>query len=195
MPTRRGTKTSKKKTAKKTSKTKKRKSPFGGPKKDDTFDFDIPEDIEERGGRIPAGQYPGKCVGVRKDVSSSGNNMWVWDVVITKGKHAGRDFIIYTALTDASLWKVQETLMAFGIDAAPGVSGSFSKKDVIGVLVTLVIEDDTYQGRKQSKCNALLPYEGGVGKRSKKGGRSFPPDEPDEEEEEGEEEEEEEEEE
>lgn len=156
----------------KTQSGKKPTNPFGKPsmaKGDGTFEFQLPDTMGQGRGRIPKGKYIGRCTSIVSDTSkSSGNPMWVWEFVITKGPHAGRDFKLWTVLTDDAAWKVAETMTALGVDAQPGEKIRINKKDVIGVGCTMHIKDDA--GRdgdgEFSKLDKISAHPNGAGFRS-----------------------------
>lgn len=164
-------------------------TPFGKPAKagDGNFEFQLPEEMGQGRGRIKAGPYVGRIVSIIPDTAqSSGNPMWVWTAVITKGPHAGRDFKMYTALTDSAAWKVAETLKALGIEAEAGQKVSISKKDVIGVGCTLHIKDDAGKDGdgEFSKLDKISAHPNGAGYRpgTVGSGKAKPEPEPEEEE-------------
>lgn len=150
-----------------------RSTQFGKPKTGEVWDIDIPEDIDSRG-RIPAGdKYLGKLVDVKKDkAKSSGNPMFVWSFLIVSGPQAGRDFNLYTALTPDSMWKVVETLEALGVEVTPGEPVRVNKRDLIGRMCLMNIQDDSYNGRPTSKLNGIAPHPKGAGVKSAKPGIS-----------------------
>ena len=140
-------------------------SPFGKPANEDVFEFEFP--AAGSGSRIEASDdYIGKCISVTKSVSKSGNDMLVWGFVVTKGPHSGRDFTLYTALTPAAMWKVAETMLAFGVEGEEGDKMRIRAKDLIGVSVRMRIVDDEYNGRPTSKIDGVLPHPKGAGYRS-----------------------------
>jgi hypothetical protein len=148
------------------------KTAFGKPKAakgDGTFEFKLPENLGSGRGRIPKGKYIGRCTSIISDTSkSSGNPMWTWEFVITKGPHAGRDFKLWTVLTDDAAWKVAETLSALGIKVTPGEKIKINKKDVIGVGVTMHIKDDAGQDGdgEVSKLDKISAHPSGAGFKS-----------------------------
>ncbi len=167
---------------------------FGKPKAakgDGTFEFKLPESISSGRGRIPKGKYIGRCTSIVSETSkSSGNPMWTWEFVITKGPNAGRDFKLWTVLTDDAAWKVAETLSALGIKVVPGEKIKVNKKDVIGIGVTMHIKDDAGQDGdgEFSKLDKISAHPNGAGFKS--GGGIATPDASDDEDEEEEEDEE-----
>jgi hypothetical protein len=124
-------------------------SPFGKPSADDVMEYVIEEGSD---GLIPDGEYEVKCVGVRPMVSEAGNNMFVWDFVITKGQHAGNDYPIFTALTQAAMWKLTETLEALGFDTTPGQKNKFTKKEAMGrMAIATIIKEIAKKGKRKGK--------------------------------------------
>jgi cobalamin biosynthesis protein CobT len=128
-----------------------------GKPKEGAFNFKIPKSAGA-GTRIEAGKYPGKCVGVVYGrAKSSGNPMYTWAFVITKGEYAGKDFPLYTADTEDAAWKILETLQGLGFEVEAGDSLKITRKDVMGRRCILNVVDDEYQGRPQSKLQGIEP--------------------------------------
>lgn len=148
---------------------------FGKPKAKDSdgnFKFKLPENMGAGRGRIKAGPRVGRCVDViEENAKSSGNPMWTWTFVITAGPDAGRDFKLWTVLTDDAAWKIAETFKALGLEAEPGEEITLSKKDVIGVGCTMHIKDDN--GRdgdgEFSKLDKISAHPKGAGYKAKGG--------------------------
>jgi hypothetical protein len=149
---------------------KSERKPFSSPSDDETIEILIPEGAES--GKIPADdQYIGKLLGVVQEESrSSGNPMLTWTFTIHEGDFQGMDFTMWTPLTSNAMWKLADTLTALGVKWQAGTPLRFKAKDLKGTLVRLVIKDDTFQGREQSKLAAILPHPDGAGK---KGGKGF----------------------
>jgi cobalamin biosynthesis protein CobT len=126
-----------------------------GKPKEGAFNFKIPKSAGA-GTRIEAGKYPGKCVGVVYGrAKSSGNPMYTWSFIITKGEYAGKDFPLYTADTEDAAWKILETLQGLGFEVEAGDSLKITRKDVMGRRCILIVVDDEYQGRPQSKLQGI----------------------------------------
>lgn len=119
--------------------------PFGKPATKEKFEYSLEEGS---GDVIPEAKYTLKCTDVKHDTSEAGNPMWVWDFIVAKGKYAGKDFRIYTALTEAAMWKVAEVLEAMGFDATPGQKNEFTRKEAIGRMVLGDIITDTFTAKK-----------------------------------------------
>jgi hypothetical protein len=132
-----------------------KKEPFGAPAEGDgannkVFELPLDNSAVDQNGRITRGRYKGKLINiVDAPAKTSGNPMWTWTFVITEGEFAGREFKMYTVKTSSGAWKIQEVLIALGIDVKAGIR--FAEKDVIGKAAVLLIDDDSYQGIDRSK--------------------------------------------
>ena len=118
--------------------------------------------VEEGGGsfHIPEGDYLMKCTGCTPQIAkSSGNEMLGFTFIGIEGKSKGRKFWLYCVLIPEALWKLRQTLTALGIDTPDDPSG-FDPADVIGVEVVGTVVDNEYEGRTNSKVNAISAAEG-----------------------------------
>ena len=142
-----------------------RDAAFSKPERgDDEFEFQLPDTVSGRG-RIPKGPYMGRLVGIKAEISSNNNPMWVWSFVITKGPYAGRDFNLWTVLTDDAAWKIIETMKALGEDAEPGDKIRVNKKKLIGTFCQMNIIDDVFNGSDTSKLGGIGAHPNGAGYR------------------------------
>jgi len=133
-------------------------NPFGNPMdEEDVFEIDVEQ--QEAEGRVPEGTYTGKCIGIEKKNSKAGNPMWVWHFVIIEGMYAGKDYKLFTAITPAAIWKLNETLEAFGF----GKQVKFRKSDIMNTMVEMVIIHGEFQGSIRDSLDRVLPYHGGAG--------------------------------
>lgn len=138
-------------------------------------DEEFETNLEGAGGGPMEGQFIVRCDDVKSDVAkSSGNDMWVWSFGVIsdlKGNdaHSGRSLPLYTALSEAALWKVEETLCALGL-AEPGSQAKFKRSQAIGRLaIAAVSMDDSFDGRARPKIDALAPHPRGAGYRGESG--------------------------
>lgn len=138
-------------------------NPFGTPaSEDDNFEIDVVAIQEEN--LTPEGRHVGKCINIVKETSKAGNPMWTWTFVITEGPSAGKDFKLWTAITPAAIWKLVETLAAFGLKGEAGKPAKFGKADVLNVLVEMdIVRDEDNNGQPRSSLDKVLPYSKGVG--------------------------------
>ncbi len=100
--------------------------------------------------RIPAGDYAFKVDKCYEDVSQSGNNMVVFECVISEGKHKGFRAWVQCAITPKALWKLRQMLEALGVEVPQGKFKLVPKK-YVGLEFGATVEDDTYEGKTRSK--------------------------------------------
>lgn len=128
--------------------------PGTAPTSNDAFEVDL-SNVQENSYTIPDGIYAAKCIDVTQDVSKSGNPMFVWEFELVGGNYNGRTFKSWTAITPAAMWKVAETVQALGIGQTGRVV-KFKRSDVIGKACGLVIEQDEYNGKVNSKISNVI---------------------------------------
>lgn len=148
--------------------TKPSAAPFGKPSKDELISFSMPG-----GAKIPDGKYEVKVTNLSRGLSEAGNDMLTWQFVIYKGPHAGADFPVFTALTQAAAWKLNETLEALGFEPVEtGEEMSISRREAMGRLAIAVIVEEVQKkgkraGQKRSIISALEPHPKGAGYKPK----------------------------
>lgn len=120
----------------------------------DAFEVDLTE-VQESSYAIPDGIYAAKCINVTQDVSKSGNPMFVWEFELVGGNYNRRTFKSWTAITPAAMWKVAETVQALGVGQT-GKVVKFKRSDVIGKACGLVMEQDEYNGKVNSKISNVI---------------------------------------
>jgi hypothetical protein len=123
---------------------------------DDVFELDGLDEIDSKF-LVPDGDYELKVTDVTKDVSKSGNPMWVWDLVIVSGPEAGKEFKTWTAITAGALWKLVQVLAAIGLHDGKSKKVRFSRDEAIGKRCIGVLKQEEYNGRMSSKIDALRP--------------------------------------
>lgn len=128
--------------------------PGTAPTSNDAFEVDL-SNIQENSYAIPDGVYAAKCINVTQDVSKSGNPMFVWEFELVGGDYNGRTFKSWTAITPAAMWKVAETVQALGVGQT-GQVVKFKRSDVINKACGLVIEQDEYNGKVNSKISNVI---------------------------------------
>lgn len=122
---------------------------------------------------IPAeAEYYAKLIDVSKDVAkSSGNDMFVWCFQILSGvsdgdtKYDTWEGKVYTALSDAAMWKVNETLVALGLgEVRDGrIKANFSKAEAVNRRCIIVIKHDEYRGQPTAKIDTVKEHPKGAG--------------------------------
>lgn len=144
--------------------------PFKNP--DDEENFVVDGDLTSN---IPAeADYEAKLIDVTKDVSNKGNDMFVWCFQILRAcgdgdtTHDTWEGKVYTALTDAAMWKVNEVLQALGLgEIVDGrIKADFSKAEAVNRLCIIEIEHDEYRGQPQAKINLVKEHPKGAGYKS-----------------------------
>ncbi len=71
-----------------------------------------------------------------------------------KNPHEGREFKYYTVTTPAGLWKVREVLQVLTGDVVRDLK--FEKKNIVGKVCRIQIEDDEYNGVQKSKMSGVF---------------------------------------
>jgi hypothetical protein len=162
--------------------------PFAGSVNNEE-DFEVTVDVS----RAPEGIAIVQLVNVSHEISrSSGNKMWVWEFVLCEylePNDVGEEFRgellkVYTALSKAAMWKLEETLGALGVTIEGNGAVKFKKDELIGVIAKAVIKHNEFNGKIQVNIDALtVPTEGAGTKRDlpilghgvSDGGPSAPP--------------------
>lgn len=109
------------------------------------------EDAKGGGGRVrlPEGEYKARISGVKQEEAQSGNQMLVWTLQITEGKHKGKKIIDRTVLVPKALFRLRMLLEACG-KTVPEKAIKLKYRDYVGEDVGIVLEDDEYEGRISS---------------------------------------------
>jgi len=160
-------------------------NPFGAPQENDDDEFDVDLGEDNGGGLLlPTGYYEAVLTDLDKGQSNAGNPMWVWQLRLTGNlaqkvggnasgkmkiepgdqKLNGREFRIYTAITPAAMWKLRETLLAFGLSTGKEKNSKFKKADAIRRMCIVHLVDDEYQDVKRSSVKKALPHPESTGK-------------------------------
>lgn len=119
----------------------------------DSFEVDLTE--VQNGFTIPDGNYRLKCVDIEQQVSKGGNPMFVWSLEVSAGQHAGFQGKVFTAITPAAMWKVAETVKAFGV-GQEGQVVKFKRSDVVGKECGGYIEKTEYNGQERSQIQRVF---------------------------------------
>lgn len=119
----------------------------------DSFEVDLTE--VQNGFVIPDGNYRLKCIDIEQQVSKGGNPMFVWTLEVSAGQHAGFQGKVFTAITPAAMWKVAETVKAFGV-GQEGQMVKFKRSDVVGKECGGYIEKTEYNGQERSQIQRVF---------------------------------------
>lgn len=119
----------------------------------DSFEVDLTE--VQNGFTIPDGNYRLKCIDIEQQVSKGGNPMFVWTLEVSAGQNAGFQGKVFTAITPAAMWKVAETVKAFGV-GQEGQMVKFKRSDVVGKECGGYIEKTEYNGQERSQIQRVF---------------------------------------
>lgn len=119
----------------------------------DSFEVDLTE--VQNGFTIPDGNYRLKCIDIEQQVSKGGNPMFVWTLEVSAGQHTGFQGKVFTAITPAAMWKVAETVKAFGV-GQEGQMVKFKRSDVVGKECGGYIEKTEYNGQERSQIQRVF---------------------------------------
>jgi hypothetical protein len=115
--------------------------------------------IQSGGGRprIPEGDHLAKCVSVKQEISSKGNEMLVWrfEVVSSDRKANGKVLQTYTSLVPDALWKLRGLLEAMGQNVPDG-RAQLRLKGYIGKEIGLTVIDEEYNNRMYSSISDFV---------------------------------------
>ncbi len=141
------------------------------------FDDDFEVNLGKVGGRPPAGSAIVELAQIKKQVSQSGNPMWVFEFKIIEyrqvdGEGEASDWIgevlpVFCALTPNAMWKLAETVGALGIDVpADDRVARFKSEDVIGVQALAALKHTEFNGRETTSIDALRALDTSAGSGS-----------------------------
>lgn len=119
----------------------------------DSFEVDLTE--VQNNFVIPDGNYRLKCIEIEQQVSKGGNPMFVWTLEVSAGQHTGFQGKVFTAITPAAMWKVAETVKAFGV-GQEGRVVKFKRSDVVGKECGGYIEKTEYNGQERSQIQRVF---------------------------------------
>ena len=119
----------------------------------DSVEVDLTE--VQNGFTIPDGNYRLKCIDIEQQVSKGGNPMFVWSLEVSAGPHTGFQGKVFTAITPAAMWKVAETVKAFGV-GQEGQMVKFKRSDVVGKECGGYIEKTEYNGQERSQIQRVF---------------------------------------
>jgi hypothetical protein len=109
---------------------------------------------EERGGgrrHIPEGDYLAKIISVEKrwkDDDRSNIPFFSWRIQINDGKYKGTTFYHTTSLKPEALFNLRNLILAATKKNVAGKQLSFDPQKLIGKVIAISVEDDTYRDTK-----------------------------------------------
>lgn len=105
---------------------------------------------------LPEGVYGVTLKGVDIKEGQKGP-YWVWEFEIPQGAdHAGRRFWLNTSLSEAALWKLNETFAAFGVTPDTDTDELLGK-NVKAVVVQRTIQAGARSGEVTNQIDQVLP--------------------------------------
>jgi hypothetical protein len=137
---------------------------------EDEIDDDVFEIEDFDSDLTPEGTHRVRLVDLEKKESNAGNPMWVWSLMVVGGEANGDDLVIFTAITPQAMWKLSETVKAFGL--ATGRGAKFNRDDAIGKEADVIVIHQEYEGRLGASVKKAMPIKGGGKKKA--AGRSKP---------------------
>jgi hypothetical protein len=108
---------------------------------------------------IPAGDYASKVVEVSVEKGQGDYNYFKWVFEITEGKYKGKKLFTNTSHNPAALWNLKNLLVALGVEVPDGEM-EFDLEEFVDMEVTLVVDEDEYNGKPQSRVVDYYPSEG-----------------------------------
>lgn len=114
----------------------------------DLFEADLSTEAQ-----IPVGTHPAVLTDLFKDVSQSGNDMWVWEFTFQDSK----TLRMYTALTAAAAWRLAQVVRALQLPMVEN-RAKFSVKDALGRWAMLQVEHKTFDGQLRAQISMIKPW-------------------------------------
>ena len=113
---------------------------------------------EERSGwntrQIPEGLYKAKVAAVQETEAQDGTAMLVYAFVPEDSRFKSRRFPYYCKLQQNQLWKLRDLLVAAG-ETVPKRAVNIDPEKIVGKLVAIEVEDDSYNGNVRSSVNGV----------------------------------------
>lgn len=102
---------------------------------------------------LPEGTYKGKIIkqGMAK-TKSDGSDMLIYTIAVGSGTYP-----YYCKLVPTQLWKLRELLTAAGMKV-PSKAVSIDPARIVGKLINVNLEDDTYNGQLKSVVGSVAAY-------------------------------------
>src|SRR5688572_11627977 len=113
--------------------------------------------VPDGGGRFnkkrqPEGDYRGIITKVEDAASKKdGGAQWLFTIKVGSGTYP-----YYCKLNAESYWKVRNLLHAAGIKV-PDKRASVNPDKLVGKNIGVTLQDDEYEGRKQSNVDSVMP--------------------------------------
>lgn len=122
------------------------------------FDF---TDVEDGFELLPKGDYAINLFDVDLKKTKAKDDMYVLVLKVAEGEHKGRQLFFNLPVMQQTMWKIKETLEAFGVEVPKGAM-NIDFDEMLGKKATAIIEHREYQGKDREDVVGLKPYEGGA---------------------------------
>ncbi len=104
--------------------------------------------------RMPEGDYAARITKVEDTKSGADEGfMWLFTIVLEKGTGT---YPYYCKLVENQLWKVRNLCIAAGMNV-PKKRLKLDPEKLVGKRIAVTLEDDEYEGKKQSNIAATFP--------------------------------------
>lgn len=103
--------------------------------------------------RVAEGDYAAKVLKVQDSPAKDGVHQWLFTVEIPG---EGGKYPYYCKLQENQLWKLRNLCLAAGIQV-PKKKVKVDPNKLVGKMVAVTMEDDEYEGKKQSVIGAVFP--------------------------------------
>ena len=121
------------------------------------FDFtNISNDFEI----LPKGEYVVHLFDVDLKKTQKGDNMYVLILKVAEGEHKGRQLFFNLPVMPQTMWKIKETLEAFGMEIPKSVV-SIDFDELLGKKAIAIVGHREYQGKDREDVQGLKEYKGG----------------------------------
>jgi len=121
------------------------------------FDF---TNVESGFELLPKGDYPIHLFDVDLKKTQKGDNMYVLILKIAGGEHKGRQLFFNLPVMQQTMWKIKETLEAFGVEV-PKRAMKIDFDEMLGSKAMAIVDHREYQGKDREDIIGLKPFEGG----------------------------------
>lgn len=115
---------------------------------------------------LPIGAYDAHVVEVKHGPSAAtGEPNLAWTFEVDEEPYEGRKLFLNTSLQSQAIWKLGQTLMAFGwSEEEITAKGGFDLEvaDLVDLPCRLVVSQQMYQGQMRNRVQRVLPPTGGV---------------------------------
>jgi len=113
---------------------------------------------------IPASIYDATVYSIEfktKKDDAGGPGFYEWQFAIQEGEYKGRRQWMNTSLKPQALWKLMETIQAFGIEVPKGPF-NFEPEQFFGKPCRIKVTLGTWEGKPSNNVDTVMPPKGNV---------------------------------